>query len=185
MRPYRSNCSDLLRIGFASAVILAGASAAGAEVTSRPCPYDCDTVGIERTQCKDWREGSTCFVEDLRPRAASGRLSDTVEDPNLRREVSMVNKLIRNGDDIEVELDDDPIRRIDVVARREQGSTETTLSASLEGSQNLGGPQQVDSNQNHVIRFDVPVPDPDDDLELRANGGDVFVESVHVLYERE
>ena len=31
-----------------------------------PCPHSCATRGIEKRVCRDWREGSTCYVEDLR-----------------------------------------------------------------------------------------------------------------------
>lgn len=36
------------------------------EVTSRPCPYSCRTQGIPKKDCKDWRQGNVCFIEDLR-----------------------------------------------------------------------------------------------------------------------
>lgn len=32
---------------------------------SRGCPFSCRTEGIPKKQCRDWREGNTCFVEDL------------------------------------------------------------------------------------------------------------------------
>ena len=35
------------------------------EITSRPCPYKCQIVGIPKKDCRDWREGNTCYVEDL------------------------------------------------------------------------------------------------------------------------
>ena len=34
--------------------------------TSAPCPYSCKTLGIKKKKCKDWREGDTCYVQDLR-----------------------------------------------------------------------------------------------------------------------
>ncbi|MCO6431361.1 MAG: hypothetical protein J5J00_10910 [Deltaproteobacteria bacterium] len=35
------------------------------KVTSRPCPHSCKTAGLADKDCRDWREGNTCFVEDL------------------------------------------------------------------------------------------------------------------------
>lgn len=37
----------------------------------RPCPFSCRTEGINKQHCRDWREGNTCYVEDLsrRPQA--------------------------------------------------------------------------------------------------------------------
>lgn len=35
------------------------------EITSAPCPYSCKSKGLSKSKCKDWREGNTCFVEDL------------------------------------------------------------------------------------------------------------------------
>ena len=38
-----------------------------AEITSGPCPHNCKTVGIKKeSNCRDWKEGNICFVEDLR-----------------------------------------------------------------------------------------------------------------------
>lgn len=34
-------------------------------VTSAPCPHSCRSMGLDKRRCKDWREGNTCFVEDL------------------------------------------------------------------------------------------------------------------------
>lgn len=34
-------------------------------VTSRPCPYSCETRGLPKNLCRDWKEGETCYVEDL------------------------------------------------------------------------------------------------------------------------
>lgn len=37
-----------------------------AEVTSGPCPLSCASIGKTKTNCKDWRVGTTCYVETLR-----------------------------------------------------------------------------------------------------------------------
>ena len=43
------------------------------QVSSRPCPYSCATQGIPKIDCRDWRNGNTCFIEDLRyPAAGDG-----------------------------------------------------------------------------------------------------------------
>ncbi len=34
-------------------------------VTSRPCPHSCKTMGLPKSNCRDWRENNTCYVEDL------------------------------------------------------------------------------------------------------------------------
>jgi hypothetical protein len=42
-------------------------------VSSRVCPYSCRTEGIPKSDCKDWREGNTCFVEDRRVTAGNNQ----------------------------------------------------------------------------------------------------------------
>src|SRR5690606_16447816 len=71
------------------------------------------------------------------------------------RKVIMVQKDIPAGQEIDVDLDDDVIERVDVVVRRTQGSTETQLSLGFEDQRSFGTPQQVDKNENHVLRFEV------------------------------
>lgn len=34
-------------------------------VQSRPCPFSCKTQGLPKNVCRDWRQGNTCYVEDL------------------------------------------------------------------------------------------------------------------------
>lgn len=146
-----------------------------AEVTSRPCPYSCKTEGIVKSQCKDWREGNTCYVEDLRPTSQRSAA-------NLRREVVMVNKIILAGQSIEVSLpNNDPVDHLDAVVRRNGGSSDTELSVSLGRSIPLGS-KQVDQNQNHVLQFITNGTRAEGrKLVLSANRGDVFVESIHFL----
>lgn len=55
-----------------------------AQTTSRPCPYSCRTVNTEGRNCKDWREGNTCFVElsGRRPSADAPDPSNDGSDSN-------------------------------------------------------------------------------------------------------
>ncbi len=39
---------------------------ADAPVMANPCPFNCASAGIPVEHCRNWREGSTCFVQDLR-----------------------------------------------------------------------------------------------------------------------
>ncbi len=162
-------------------------SAAAAQTMSRPCPFDCDTQKIPRSQCKDWREGTTCYVEDLRPgRTASGR-ADAVDSQakHLNRKVSMVSKALTPGNSATVELDDNIIERIDVVARRQGDSTDTQVALLLEDQTQTGAPQQLDSNSNTVLRWQVAnLASSGRELLVKAIDGDVFVESVHVFYQK-
>lgn len=34
-------------------------------VTSAQCPYSCRNVGVSKNLCREWSEGTKCFVEDL------------------------------------------------------------------------------------------------------------------------
>lgn len=34
-------------------------------VTSARCPYDCQRAGLSGNTCRAWKEGNTCYVEDL------------------------------------------------------------------------------------------------------------------------
>ena len=34
-------------------------------ISSASCPYSCRTQGIDKRNCRDWKNGNTCFVEDL------------------------------------------------------------------------------------------------------------------------
>ena len=38
------------------------------EVTNANCPYSCRTQNIPKQDCRDWRNGDTCYIEDLRRR---------------------------------------------------------------------------------------------------------------------
>ena len=166
----------------AGVLIAVSAHSAIAEVSSRNCPYDCNTENIPRSHCKDWRQDGKCFIDDLRP----ARPQSTEEnDANLRREISNVNKTIRAGKRYTVELENKTINRIDVVARRDKGASNTQLTASLERKISIGSPQQVSENSNAVVRFAADGINPNGkELTLSAMNGDVFVESVHVLYEK-
>lgn len=44
-------------------VVWADISADG--LSSRACPYSCRTVGLPKSECRDWRNGKLCFVEKL------------------------------------------------------------------------------------------------------------------------
>lgn len=35
-------------------------------VSSRRCPYDCSTERIPKDLCRDWRDGDTCYLQDMR-----------------------------------------------------------------------------------------------------------------------
>lgn len=48
---------------------LSSNTAAAAPVSSAPCPYSCKSLGIKKRFCKDWRQGNTCYVQDLRKKA--------------------------------------------------------------------------------------------------------------------
>jgi len=45
-------------------------------VTSRPCPYSCETRVLPKNICRDWHEGDTCYVEDLSKPAESNSTTD-------------------------------------------------------------------------------------------------------------
>lgn len=52
---------------FCFCTLLLFISPALADVTSKPCPYSCKSIGIKKQKnCRDWKKGNTCFVEDLR-----------------------------------------------------------------------------------------------------------------------
>ena len=46
----------------------------GAPVMAHSCPFSCATLGIEKSHCRDWREGRTCFVQDLNARSIGYRI---------------------------------------------------------------------------------------------------------------
>ena len=62
--------SAFLNLGLISSIFLiftpAMADHSNNRVNSKKCPYSCETEGISRKYCKDWKEGKKCFVEDLR-----------------------------------------------------------------------------------------------------------------------
>jgi len=150
-------------------------SALLAEVTSKPCPYSCKTRGLSHSHCKDWKKGNTCFVDDLLP-------AKKAVAPTLERNIVMVNKNILAGQKIEVSLpNNNPVDRFDTVVRRNGGSSDTSLSASL-GETLQFGTKQVDKTESHVIQFAAHGTRAEGRrLVLSASSGDVFVESVHVL----
>lgn len=181
---------------------IAGEQSALAEIQSRDCPFSCQSAGIEKTHCKDWREGNICYVEDLRADhglkqmdstrrqidedARAGLGNDLLEDDrDLERKITLVGKSINPGGSTQIDLMDRPISRIDVVLRRVGTNTQTLIDASIGENTPLGEARQVDQNTQHVISFEAAGRAPGgEDLRLRASNGEVFVESVHVLYER-
>jgi hypothetical protein len=154
-------------------------SVANAEVTSKPCPHSCRTMGIDKQHCRDWREGSMCFVDNL---AAPSSGSQPNADQQMQRKIVMVNKRIMAGKMEKVKLNTDvAIERLDIVLRREGGSTDTQLRTSIGGAIDLGT-QQIGSNSNHVKSFAAHGTQAHGrKLELSAISGDIFVESIHVL----
>lgn len=146
-----------------------------AEVTSSPCPYSCKTRGISKDRCKDWKEGNTCFVDDL-------QASQAIDTSHLERKILLVNKNLLAGKNIELKLpNNNPIDHFDVVVRRNGGTLETLLSVSLGGTIPFGM-KQVDKNENHVIQFLANGTRAEKRrLLLTAVSGDIFIESVHVL----
>jgi hypothetical protein len=165
----------LLYAATSTALIMLLTSTAFAEVSSKPCPYSCNSQGLSRDTCKDWREGNTCFVENLKAQSRP-----TAE--NLKREIVMVNKHILAGKTLELSLpNNNPIDHLDAVVRREGGSTQTELSAAL-GSSIQFGTQQVDGSKNQVLQFPANGTRSEGrKLILSANNGDVFIESVHFM----
>ncbi len=56
------------------------------EITSDDCPYSCTTEGIPLSDCRDWRNGNICFVEDLRKPSSFPGVIVPRTDPSRRRE---------------------------------------------------------------------------------------------------
>ena len=46
-------------------------------VTANNCPYNCESARLAQRDCRDWRDGNTCYVEDLRRSSYSGLQPDT------------------------------------------------------------------------------------------------------------
>lgn len=162
-------------------LVLAISAIAYAEVSSRSCPYSCQTEGIAKRNCKDWKQGNTCFIDDLRKKKPKKQKQPPVQ-ANLKREIVLVNKDILAGQRIELSFpNNEPVDHLDAVVRRKGGSSNTALSASIGNAIALGS-KQVDRNDNHVVRFMANGTRAEGrKLVLSANSGDVFVESVHLL----
>lgn len=74
----------LLLLGaFALATSASAASADSIKgnVSSSACPHSCQTQGIPKNQCRDWREGNTCYVEDLRAQSTAALGSAMGSEP--------------------------------------------------------------------------------------------------------
>lgn len=69
------------------------------EISSRPCPYSCRTQSLDKEQCKDWRDGNTCFVEDLtkQPKQESPRARTSM--PRVPSGSDLTNKWQNNDFD--------------------------------------------------------------------------------------
>src|SRR5688572_3792904 len=63
MKTIISSLTMFLLLGLGPGVI---ADTRAGQITSRACPFSCATERISRSDCRDWREGDTCYVEDLR-----------------------------------------------------------------------------------------------------------------------
>ncbi len=160
-------------------LMLLSVTSVQAEVTSQNCPYDCDTQNIPRAVCKDWRENGRCFVEDLRSKPQAAKVD------SANREVQNVNRVIKTGEQVKVVIKTNKhISRVDVVARRQTAGSEPRLQISLENQSGFGGVKQVNQDQNQVLQYEVGFRDPKHrNLILTALGGEVYVESVHLLHQ--
>lgn len=175
---------------FAGAVITYNPVLAFAEIREQNCPFSCKTENIDKSFCRDWAENGRCYIEDLRADSgARGQLNAPIQDsnsfnPDLGRQIITVNKRISAGQTERVEIMSRSIDRIDVVLRREGVSTQTQLRANIGTSRELGQ-QQVDQNISHVLSYSVQnVSRPGESLELTALEGDVYIESVHMMYRK-
>lgn len=85
---------------------------AGGRITSRSCPYKCSIVGIPKNVCRDWREGNTCYIEDLRyppdrvyrPRYYQHGCSQRSKVPPPRVEIDRVKSGGRYYDDSRIRI---------------------------------------------------------------------------------
>lgn len=50
-------------------------------ITRRPCPHSCESEGIPKKKCKDWKEGDLCVVQDLRKRSRDQREKGVTSAP--------------------------------------------------------------------------------------------------------
>ncbi len=78
-------------------------------ISSQTCPYNCQSVGLSKSECKDWRRGNECFVEDLsvstkplriclRPGSNSFKLRRTCNAARGESEVSLSDLKGEKGD---------------------------------------------------------------------------------------
>ncbi len=182
--------SNLKKISLFSLMILSLPAHVYSEVRERDCPYSCATENIERSVCRDWRNNDKCYIEDLRPDSDSrAQLGDKLNDsnsfdPDNERQVVMVDKTLSSGMTEKVKITARSIDKIDVVLKRVGSSVNTKLRAEIGESKSLGE-QQVDQNVQHVLSFPVVnVARLGEDLNLTALDGDVYVESVHIIYRQ-
>lgn len=57
--------SFVVRVSCALAVVaVCAVSAHALDISSRPCPYSCQSQGLAASVCRDWQDsgGRTCFV---------------------------------------------------------------------------------------------------------------------------
>ena len=95
----------------------------------------------------------------------------------------LVNRSVLAGSRIEIGLPDGDreVDHFDIVVRGEGGSHRTSLHASIGDSIPLGR-RSIERHDNHVAQFAANGTRPRGrKLVLRAENGDVFVESVHIL----
>ena len=56
-------------------------------VLAHDCPFSCRTSGINKSYCKDWREGSLCYVQITRRSAVPYHI---IEQPTAQRSYYLV-----------------------------------------------------------------------------------------------
>lgn len=67
MRPLPKRTPIAVAGLFSAAALLFAGAVADAQTTSRPCPYTCESAGLSRSICRDYRQGDLCFVERRAP----------------------------------------------------------------------------------------------------------------------
>lgn len=96
-----------------------------------------------------------------------------------------VNRVISEGNSWRTALPDRPVESVEVILRREPGSsTDTYVNMRFEGAETFesGRRAQVDRSSNHALTWNVNAEPQGRPLILNAYNGEVYVDRIRVRY---
>ena len=146
-------------------------------VSSAPCPYGCQTLGLDNTKCREWKKAGRCYVHDFTKGRQPTPISKTNETKNGARVID--RKMIESCKFIDPYYITTPRVNITSVAQpgpyfrgtyQVKGSVDGTCivdASYFEDGELIKSLPVITSRSFHRFTFELSVP-PDKIAEIRS-----------------